>query len=121
MDYPLSRAVLAASAGYGVFAAVKPRHLADNADAPPAEAPAWDRLAYTYAGRELMVCGLGLLGGTRAVPVAMGLRIASDLTDATVLGTTAPTDKARGKMLGITLGWAALNALALAVDRRRDG
>lgn len=118
MDYPYSRAVLAASAAYGVFAAVKPRHLADNVDSSPLEAPVWDRLAYTYAGRELMVCGLGLLGGARAVPVAMGLRIASDLTDATVLGSTAPNNRVRAKMLGITVGWASLNVLALAADRR---
>jgi hypothetical protein len=48
----------------------------------------------------------------------MGLRIAGDLSDGAYLSTKADPD-ARAKLLGVTVGWAALNAVALAIDLRR--
>lgn len=119
MDYPVSRAMSVASAAYGVFAAAKPRHLADNMGATGDQVEEYDRMAYAYALRDIPVSALALLGPARAVPVSMGLRIASDLTDAFVLGRRAPTPAIRNKILGVTLGWATLNAAALAFDRRR--
>ena len=61
---------------------------------------------------------LGIVGPASLVPVTVGLRIANDLTDAAVLGSTT-TGKVRTRILGITLGWAALNAAAFALDSRR--
>lgn len=118
MDHPASRAMSAASAAYGVFASLKPRHLADNMGARGREVAKYDKLARAYGARDLSISAVGLLGPSRAVPVAMGLRIASDLTDALVLGSAAPDSRVRRKILGVTLGWAALNAVALAFDRR---
>lgn len=115
-----SRLISVATLAYGVFALAKPRHLAQGIEAPPEQAPAYDRLAYTYAGRDLAISALGIAGPTRAlVTTAMGLRIAGDLADAATLGLDARSSKVRGKVLGATLGWATLNAAALAVDLRR--
>ena len=109
------------TAGYGAFALAKPRHLADNLEAPAGQAPAYDRMAYTYAGRDLPLSGLALLSRNPSViSSAMVLRIASDLADATILGTgTASRPTVQKKVLGVTLGWAALNAAALLADRRQ--
>jgi hypothetical protein len=116
----LSRLMSAATLGYGVFSLVKPRHLATGVEAPAAQAPAYDRLAYTFAGRDLAISTLGIAGPTRGhVITAMGLRIAGDLADAATLGLAAGSSKARGKVLAATLGWATANAAALAVDLRR--
>jgi hypothetical protein len=115
-----SRLVSAATLAYAVFALVRPRHLAKGVDAPAEQAPAYDRLAYTYAGRDLAISTLGIVGPTRAqVVTAMGLRIAGDLADAATLGLGAKDPSVRSKVLGVTLGWAAVNAAALAVDLRR--
>ena len=117
----LSRLMSVATLGYAVFALVKPRHLADGVQVPAEQAPAYDRLAYTYAGRDLAVSTLGIAGPTRAlVTTAMALRIAGDLADAAILGSTARVPQARGKVLGATLGWAAANAVALTLDLRRE-
>ena len=109
------------SAGYGAFALAKPRHLADNLEVPAGEAPAYDRMAYTYAGRDLPISGLALLSRNPSVITsAMVLRIASDLADASILGSgTSSRPAVQKKVLGITLGWAALNAVALLADRRQ--
>jgi hypothetical protein len=49
----------------------------------------------------------------------MGLRIAGDLGDCAVLGSSTPDPAARRKVIAVTLGWAGLNALAWALDERR--
>ncbi len=115
-----SKLLSLATAAYGVFALVKPRHLADGVQAPAEQAPAFDRMAYTYAGRDLAISGLALAATSPAVvTAAMGLRIAGDLSDAAVLGTGTDRSDVRAKVLAVTLGWAALNAAALVADRRR--
>ena len=109
------------SAGYGAFALAKPRHLADNLEAPAGQAPAYDRMAYTYAGRDLSISALALVSrNPSVVTAAMMLRIASDLADASILGSgTSSRPDVQKKVLAITLGWAALNAAALVADRRQ--
>lgn len=118
--YTASRAVSAATAAYAVFAAVKPRHLAIGLQAPDEHAPALDRVAYTYTGRDLSISALAFIGSRLGVRASMAMRIVGDLTDATILGTYAPTSKARRKVLAVTLGWGVVNAAALAWDERRD-
>jgi hypothetical protein len=49
----------------------------------------------------------------------MLLRIAGDVSDAAILSRQTADPSVREKVLGITLGWASLNALALLVDSRR--
>jgi hypothetical protein len=119
MDFPLSRALSVGTTAYGLFALARPRHLAEAMRAPVSEEQLYDRLAIAYGVRDLTIGGVGALGPARAVPVAMGLRIACDLLDAVVLTSRAHTPDLRRKVLAITLGYAALNAGALAADSRR--
>ena len=117
-QYPLTRATHVLTAGYGLFALVKPGHLQNGLEDQAGDKLGTDRLARTYTGRELPVTLLGILGPASLVPTTVALRVANDLTDAAVLGSTT-TGKVRTRILGITLGWAALNAAAFALDTRR--
>ena len=119
MKYSKLLSILTAS--YGAFALAKPRHLADNLEAPAGQAPAYDQMAYTYAGRDLAISGLALASrNPSVVTAAMALRIVSDLADASILGRESSSrPNVQKKILGITVGWAALNAVALLADRRR--
>jgi hypothetical protein len=119
MTYPLSRAMSVATAGYGVFALLRPRHLGTALTKDPVARAGFDTLALTYGARDLTVSTLGLLGRSeRTVATAMAVRIAFDVSDGVILSSRADR-AARGKVLGVTLGWATLNAVALMVDRRR--
>lgn len=114
-----SKMLSLATAAYGAFALAKPRHLASGIDAPPDQAPAFDQMAYTYAGRDLSISGLALVSHNPSVVTgAMLLRILGDFADAAILATHAPSSQVRAKVLGVTLGWAALNTAALVADRR---
>ncbi len=115
-----SKLISLATAGYGAFALVRPRHLADNLEAPADQAPAFDRIAYTYAGRDLTISGLALFSSNPSVITAMmGLRILGDLSDATILSTATSKPEVQKKVLTVTLGWAVLNTVALVADRRK--
>jgi hypothetical protein len=117
---PLSRLMSLLSLGYGVYALVAPRHLGRQLEVPEGQLPAYDRMAHTYAGRDLAVSALGILGpDVEAVTTSMVLRIVGDVSDAAVLSVAAPSGRVRAKMLAATLGWAALNTAALVADRRR--
>lgn len=114
-----SKLISSMTAAYGAFALAKPRHLADGIEAPALQAPAYDRMAYTYAGRDLSISGVALASGNPSVITAMMvLRILGDLSDAAILATGTHDSKVQGKVLGVTLGWAALNTAALVADRR---
>lgn len=119
MDRKASRILSAATMAYGVYAAARPQHLAKNMHASGHRAQTYDKVAYGYALRDIPVSLAGVLGPAAAVDAAMKARIASDLTDAVALGVAAPDGQVRRKVLAVTLGWAALNAAALAWDRRR--
>ncbi len=119
MRFPLSRVMSAATASYGVFALVKPRHLGNALTSDPVRQADYDALGLTYGVRDLTISSLALLGRTdRTVTTAMAMRILCDVTDAAVLGTRAEDQRSRRMVLGVTLGWAALNAVALLLDRR---
>jgi hypothetical protein len=121
MRYPLSRLMSTATASYGVYALVRPRHLGKAITQDPVKQPVYDALALTYGVRDLSLSLLGLRGGSgRTVRTAMSLRIVSDLTDAVVLSMRADDETRRRTLLAVTLGWGALNAGALLVDQRRD-
>jgi hypothetical protein len=114
--YPRTRLVALATAAYGAYALAQPEHLhtALPEDVTPQESR---RLAHTYAGRDLPISLVGLLGPSTLVPVALGMRVAADLTDAATLGAST-TGGNRAKVLGVTLGWAAVNLVAFRADRR---
>jgi len=78
-------------------------------------------MAYTYALRDIPVSAVGIFASNPAlVTASMLMRIASDLGDGTILGSMSQDEQVRAKVLKVTLGWAALNAAALVVDRRRE-
>ncbi len=118
MTYSRSRTISAATAAYGLFALAKPRHLGDALEAPHVQRPAIDQVAYTYGARDLGISALGILGTPSLVRAAMALRIAGDLSDATILSRYAHDQKVRTKVLAVTIGWGALNTLALLADER---
>jgi hypothetical protein len=110
----------AATAAYAVYALTSPEHIGRAMQASGDEQEFYDKLARGYGVRDLAISALGLAGPARTVPVAMGLRIAGDLGDAAFLARRAPDPGVRAKVLGVTLGWAALNLAALVADRRRS-
>jgi hypothetical protein len=118
MTFPLSRLMSSATASYGVYALVEPRHLGKALGAKnPAE---YDLVAQTYGARDLAVGAFGVLGKSdRTVTAAMMMRILMDVSDGLLLSARAKDAATRQKVLGVTIGWAALNALALRIDRRR--
>ena len=122
MSYPLSRLLSAATATYGGYALAQPAHLWQALQADRKDREGLELLARTYGVRDLAISSLAVFGrrpGT--VRAAMLLRIAMDLGDCALLTAKAEDDDVRAKVAAITLGWAGLNALALAVDSRRSG
>ncbi|QZY28325.1 hypothetical protein [Nocardioides coralli] len=118
MSYRLSRVMGAATCAYAAYALARPRHLARALDADPEEGPALDRLARTFGVRDLATSSLLLSSDAGLNRAAVALRIASDLGDCLVLGVGADDPAVRRKVVGVTLGWASLNALAWWVDER---
>ncbi len=110
-----------ATAGYGAFALASPDHLGKAVQAEKKDMAGMNLLAQTYGVRDLAISSLGMFGrSATTVKAAMVLRIAMDLGDAALLSTRAESDEVRTKVLAVTLGWAALNTLALVVDSRRN-
>lgn len=120
MSYPLSRLMSAATVSYGVYALAEPRHLGRFMTDSRRDQAGYDLLAQTYGGRDITIGALGLLGRSeRTVTAAMLARIAFDVTDGLLLSAKAEDEETRNQVLGITFGYAALNAMALLADRRR--
>ena len=118
MTFALSRLMSTATASYGVYALAEPRHLGNALD--PKNAAEYDLLAEMYGVRDLAISTFGILGRSeKTVTTAMRIRILCDIGDGVLLSMRAKDDETRAKVLGVTLGWAALNYLALRADRRR--
>jgi hypothetical protein len=121
MTYPLSRIMSTASAAYGVYALAQPSHLWQALHSDLEDQAGLELLGRTYGVRDTAISTLGILGRSdKTVRSSMLLRIANDLGDAAVLGTRTEDPDIRRKVLAVTLGWAALNAVALAIDTRRS-
>lgn len=115
----LSRVVSAATAAYGLVALAGPDHLPTALEVRGPQREGYRVVSQTYGVRDLAVSTLGIVGPPAGVRTAMALRILSDVTDGALLA--ARTDGAvRRKVLGFTLGWAALGATALVLDERRS-
>lgn len=121
MPYRLSRFLHVLTAAYGTYAAVKPDHLPDALQVGPTGRDGYRLVAYTWTARDLPLSALGAFGPAAVVPVATALRICIDVGDAVVLARHTDQQDVRKKVLGVTLGWGALNTLAFLVDRRRAG
>lgn len=119
MDYPLTKALAVATLGYSAWVVTSADSLrAQLADPQDWQRPA-SRLAYTYAGRDVAISTLALLGGPQGARTAALLRIAGDVTDAVTLGSTASSAASRKKAAAVAAGYGVLNALALLADERR--
>lgn len=119
MDYPLTKALAVATLGYSAWVVASSDSLRAQLDDPVDWQRPASRLAYTYAGRDVPISTLALLGGTQGARTAALLRIAGDVTDAVTLGTTASSSAARTKAAAVAAGYGVLNALALVLDERR--
>jgi hypothetical protein len=118
MTFPLSRLMSTATASYGVYALADPRHLGRAVD--PKNSADYDLLAQTYGARDLAISSVGMFGkGRKTVTTAMVIRIACDISDGLILANRCHDQQTRQKVLGVTMGWAALNTLAILSDRRR--
>jgi hypothetical protein len=119
MTMTWSRLMSAASATYGGYALSTPRHLGRFLTDDRKSQGDYDLLARTYGARDLAISAVGLLGRSeRAVTAAMLIRVACDVSDGLLLAPRAKDEDTRAQVLAITFGWAGLNLLALARDRR---
>ncbi|MGI8645256.1 MAG: hypothetical protein ACR2JD_02890 [Nocardioides sp.] len=116
ISYPASRAMSAATAVYGVYALLRPAHLADAMRADAGQRGSYDTLAKAYGVRDLAISTVAILGPTAGVRAAMRSRIAGDLVDCATLAVRAGDGKVRAKVIAVTVGWAALNFAALRWD-----
>jgi hypothetical protein len=119
MDFPASRAISLATAGYGVFALARPGHLPDVLHATGTERGRLTSLARGYGVRDLVVSGAALLGRGRLVRAAMVTRALLDVSDCVLLLRRTDDRALRAKVAVATLGWATLNTAALVRDERR--
>jgi hypothetical protein len=120
MTYAWSRAMSAATTTYGIYALAEPRHLGRFLRSKERQQQDFDLLAQTYGARDLAIGTLGMLGRSeRTVTAAMLARIAFDVSDGLLLSRQTEDEETRTQILGITFGWAALNAAALVRDRRK--
>ena len=120
MTFPLSRIMSTATASYAAYCFVDPRHLGKAVTGDPVTQAGLDVLAHTYGARDFAVSSLAIFGRSpKTVTCAMLLRIALDVSDGLILAAETDSDEARNRVLGVTLGWATLNTLALVIDRRR--
>ena len=119
MTTSYSKIMSAATAGYAVFALVKPRHLGTALTRSPLKQPEYDLVARMFGPRDLAVSALALFAPTAAArEQAMIARVALDLADAVMLSREARTTAGTAKVLGATLTWAGLNIAAIRVDRQ---
>lgn len=116
--YPATRVMAALTAGYGVFALLRPQHVPDAMHASGAERERLTALTRGYGVRDLVLSMAALTSRSGAVPLAAAARIASDVGDCVLLVRRTDETGVRAKIATATLGWAALNALALARDLR---
>jgi hypothetical protein len=119
MTTSYSKIISAATAGYAVFALVKPRHLGKALTKSPLKQPEYDVVARLFGPRDLAVSALAILAPSPvALERAMIARVVLDLSDAALLTPQATTKGGKAKVLGATLSWASLNIAAILADRK---
>jgi hypothetical protein len=119
MDYPLTKALAVVTLGYSAWVVTSADSLRAQLDDPQDWHRPASRLAFTYAGRDVPISALALLGGAQGARTGALLRIAGDVTDALTLGTTASSSASRKKAVVVAAGYGVVNALALVLDERR--
>lgn len=119
MEYPLTKALAVVTLGYSAWVVTSADTLRTQLDDPADWQRPASRLAFTYAGRDVPISTLALVGGAQGARTAALLRIAGDVTDAVTLGSTASSASSRKKAVAVAASYGVLNALALVVDERR--
>ncbi len=121
MSYRLSRLMSTATASYGAYALADPDHLGKALGVDAKEMAGFRALAQTYGIRDLAISAFGMFGRSpKTVKTAMKIRILNDLGDGTLLALRTDDADIRKKVLSVTMGWAALNAVALMIDSARN-
>lgn len=112
------RVLGAATAVYSAAVIAKPEVLTTPTGL--GDSPA-SRTLGTAVGVRDLVSGLAVALAPSGIPLRLALlvRVAMDIGDTVVLGAAAPDKATRNKIIGITLGWAALNAVALLATREK--
>jgi hypothetical protein len=114
----LSRILGVATTGFGVLELVKPDLWAQPTGVigPSPAMRAWH---HTLGTRDV-VSGLAMTFAPPGAPLrtATLFRIVSDVSDAVGFGLNTPDAARRGKAIGATVGYAALNAVSLLGNRR---
>ncbi|MFI5049458.1 MAG: hypothetical protein ACHQEA_06290 [Gaiellales bacterium] len=104
------------TAAYGVSAIARPDIIRRHGELDDTDAV---RLLSTIVGVRDLVSGtlIVLAPAGRPLTAALGVRVAFDLGDAAAFGTLLPTRRARRKIAGVALGWAALCAATIPQAR----
>ena len=112
------RALGAATAAYSAVVIAKPEVLTTPTGL--GDSPA-SRTLGTAVGVRDLASGLAVAFAPSGLPLRLALlvRVAMDIGDSIVLGAAAPDKATRTKVVGVALGWAALNALALLATREK--
>ena len=79
------------------------------------EVPTGTAIGVRALGGRDLACGLAMALAPDGAPLrtAVGVRVASDVVDLVLLGTSLPDPEARAKAVGVAAGWGALCALSL--------
>jgi hypothetical protein len=110
------------TAAYGVLELVKPDILAKQTEMSASHPQIAQRLRLVsrlMGGRDIISGGALALAKTPGQRrVAAGIRVAFDLIDGIALSAALPQPAPKGKILGITGGWALLSAAAAVIAER---
>ncbi len=112
------------TAAYGAAVIVRPEVMAKPTGMVDrhGRAPSAVALLTRAVGVRDVASGLAMVfaPSRRTLDLAVAVRVASDLGDGVVFGTTLSDKGLRAKAAGVAGGWGVVNALAWAVTRDRD-
>lgn len=116
----LPRTLGVLTAAYGLATLVRPAILAKPSGLSTGEPSSPVSTLVRAVGVRDIASGVAVaVSSGRAQQLALGARIAADLGDAVTWAfSSAPDSAERRKTIAVGVGWAALNAVALATTRR---
>ena len=111
----------AATVAYSIVSITRPRLLAAPCELTDGDGellPGTRPLILGMGARDV-ASGLAMMAAPAGAPLqgAIAVRVAADLGDALVFGTTLPSTKARRKVAVVATAWAALCALSALAAR----
>jgi hypothetical protein len=118
MRFLLPRLLGLATAAYGAAVFVRPALLLKPSGMRHGDHDL-DAVVRTLAARDLASgVAMAVAPSRKAMRVAIGVRVASDVSDAVVLGKALAGRPERSKILAVAGGWGLLCALSALVTRR---